>query len=53
MFTCQGNAGAMDGLFSMYFVFNKILFNYLKIYHQISSKPEVEQALMLLMSGVS
>ena len=50
--TCQSNAAALDSLFIMYCVINKILFDYLKAHHQISPKPEMEQALMLLTSDV-
>ena len=48
----QNNAAAMDGLFSTYYVFHKTLLDYLKVYHQISAKTEMEQALMSLTSGI-
>ena len=50
--TCKDNAAAMDNLFSMYYVFNKILFDYLKAYYQLSSDPNMVQALMLLTSDI-
>ena len=37
---------------SMYYVFNKILFDYVKVYNQILLKSEMEQALMLLTSDI-
>ena len=37
-----------DSLFSTKYVFNEILIKYLKACHQITPKPENEQALMLL-----
>ena len=39
--------------FSTYYVFNKILFDYLKEYHQILTKPEMEQAMVLLILDIS
>ena len=45
---CQGNTAAMDGLFSTYYVHNKIIFEYFKAYHWITPEPEMEQVLMLL-----
>ena len=42
---CQGNAAAVDSLFGMYHVFDKILFDYLKAYHQISPKWGMEKCL--------
>ena len=47
------NAATTFGSFSTYYVFNKILFDYLKAYHQISPKPEMEQAQVLLNSDSS
>ena len=49
---CQDNAATIDGLFIMYFVFNKFLFDCLKAYHQISSIPDMEQGLRLLTCDV-
>ena len=36
MLSCQSNALAMDNLFSNNYVFDKILFDYLKAYNQFS-----------------
>ena len=43
----------MDGLFSVYKVFNKIVFDYLKAYHLLSPKPDRKQVLMLLTLAIS
>ena len=51
--SCKNNAAATVSLFSTYYLFNKILFNYLKVYHQISPEPEVEQLLMLITSDIT
>ena len=52
MLTYQGNAVAMDSLFSMCYILSKINFDYWEAYHQISPKPKIEQALMLLTSDI-
>ena len=44
----EHNAIYMDGLLSMYYGFNKIVFDYLKAYHQISPEPDMGEILMLL-----
>ena len=44
-------SAATYNLFSSYYVLNKILFDYLKAYHQITSGPEMEQTLVLLTSN--
>ena len=38
----------MDGLFSMYYVFSKVLFDYLKAYHHISPETGMEMSQMYL-----
>ena len=53
MLSCQDNAAARDSLLSMYYMSNKILFDHLKVYHQISTKQEMEQTLILLISDIS
>ena len=52
MVSCKNNAATTDSLFSTYYVLNKIIFDYLKVYHQISLKPKVEQMLILLTSDI-
>ena len=52
MLPYQYNAAAVVGLFGMYYVFNKITFDYLKPYHQISLEPDMEQFLKLLSSDI-
>ena len=48
MLTCHNNTAATDQLFSTYYVFNKILFDYFEPYHQNLPEPEVEQKHTLL-----
>ena len=48
MLTYKNNTATIDGLFSMYYVLNEVLFNYLKAYHQILPEQDSEQALMLI-----
>ena len=48
MLTFQGNTTEMNGLFSTYNVFNKILLDHLGAYHWISPQSEMEQVLILL-----
>ena len=43
MLSCQNNATTTNGLFRGYCMFNKILFNYLKVYHPITLEPEMKQ----------
>ena len=42
----------MDGLYSTYYVFDKILFQYLKAFDQILPKLENEQALMFVIPDI-
>ena len=48
MITCQDKAATLDGLFSIYYVFNEVLFDYLKAYYNVSQEPGMDQTLMLL-----
>ena len=41
---------ATDGSFSTYYVFNEIIFHYLKTFHQSTHESEMKQTLMLLTS---
>ena len=41
--SCQNDAAATDGLFSTYYVFSKILFDYVKPHLQVLPELEVEQ----------
>ena len=38
----------MHSLFLVYYMFNKILLDYMKAYHQILQEQDMEQTLMLL-----
>ena len=50
--SCQSNTAARDGMFNTCYVFKKIHFGYLRAYHEITPKPALEQAPMLLISDV-
>ena len=52
MLSYENNAATMDGLFNMYDVFNKILFDHLKANHQIIPGSDMEKALMFLTSDM-
>ena len=53
MLSCQTNSVVSDGLFRAYCMFNKIFFDYLEAYHQISPVPEIEQSLMSLSCDIA
>ena len=53
MLICHDNAANIDDLFSKYYLFNKILFDYHKTYHQILPEPFQEYTLMLLTSDIT
>ena len=48
----MNNAATMVCLFSTYQHLNKILFDYLIVYYQMSPEPDIEQILMLLTSDI-
>ena len=52
MLSFQDTVAITYSLFNMYYVFNKILFDYLKTSHQISPEPGMQQTLMLLTSNI-
>ena len=53
MLTCQDNAATTAFSFSMYYKFNKVLFDYLKAYYHILPEPDVEWTPMLVTSDIS
>ena len=52
MLSCQNNDAAVDGMFNKCYVFNQIIYDYLKLYHQASLGLEIEEILMLLTSDI-
>ena len=52
MLSCKNNAAAIGKLLSTCYVFDKILFDYLKAYHQIWPKWEMQQGLMPLTQDI-
>ena len=52
MLFCKNNAVTTDAFFSTYYAHHKIYFDYLKAYHQISLKPEMQHAMMQLISNI-
>ena len=52
MVMCQDNAATLDSLFSMYYVFNNIIFYYVKEHHQTLPKPDMVQVQILLTSDI-
>ena len=45
---CMENAATIDSFSSIYYMFNKILSDYLKAYHQSSPDSDMERALMFV-----
>ena len=52
MLSCEKNAATADRSLSTYNVFDKIHFDYLKVYYHISPEQELEQMLVLLISDI-